>query len=306
MVPSCSRCKTSRIIADDTYGHSVCTSCGMVVENTIISDEQEWRNFKDDNSGSLRNRISLISYQDVNDPSKFSCSSYSTRLDHSLKVDPGRRSNALKKTVGQQRQLLKVSADVAKLAEQLLEQYSATETSNFKNFRSLSAAALLLAAKQTGFSLNSKDTADALGLQTKALNKAQMKLARVCKDAQETGAVNSVWLSARRIAAKLEISPTSLKEGEEVGLAIEKNKLFEGRRLSSKSALCFLVANGCLEEPREFDWDLFLRAAGVGKTTVDTVLNLAIKNFRVIFKTQKEASKVVNYLLTILNECSEL
>lgn len=61
--PSCPDCKTNRYVIEDTRnGRTTCSSCGLVVENTLLYEQSEWRNFGDKNEGNKAdpNRIGGI------------------------------------------------------------------------------------------------------------------------------------------------------------------------------------------------------------------------------------------------------
>ncbi|SBT30606.1 transcription initiation factor TFIIB, putative [Plasmodium ovale wallikeri] len=61
---SCPDCKEKGIIICDTSeGTQVCSGCGLVVESSILSEEQEWRNFSSDGQlrGNDRNRVGEVS-----------------------------------------------------------------------------------------------------------------------------------------------------------------------------------------------------------------------------------------------------
>ena len=54
----CERCKAvNSIITDYEYGELVCSNCGKVYEERIISDEYEKRTFEDDNGDNQIQRV---------------------------------------------------------------------------------------------------------------------------------------------------------------------------------------------------------------------------------------------------------
>ncbi|KAH8742011.1 hypothetical protein FG386_002386 [Cryptosporidium ryanae] len=60
---SCKRCGygNSIVVYDSKSGSEICTSCGIVVEDKVISEEQEWRSFSNDgNEGNSRSRIGSV------------------------------------------------------------------------------------------------------------------------------------------------------------------------------------------------------------------------------------------------------
>lgn len=61
MCPDCR--EQGVIICDNSEGTQICSSCGMVVESRILSDEAEWRNFSNDGSSKKndRNRVGEMS-----------------------------------------------------------------------------------------------------------------------------------------------------------------------------------------------------------------------------------------------------
>jgi len=46
--PSCPDCKTKKYVVEDTRnGRITCSNCGLVVKNTLLYEQSEWRNFSD-------------------------------------------------------------------------------------------------------------------------------------------------------------------------------------------------------------------------------------------------------------------
>lgn len=63
LVPECRECGPSgmgdRVVLDPSGGKFVCTDCGLVVGERLITDESEWRTFSNDHGAGNddRNRI---------------------------------------------------------------------------------------------------------------------------------------------------------------------------------------------------------------------------------------------------------
>jgi len=53
----CSTCPNSLTITDNKNGNQICNSCGLILESSIISQEQEWRNFSSDEGSTDRSRV---------------------------------------------------------------------------------------------------------------------------------------------------------------------------------------------------------------------------------------------------------
>jgi transcription initiation factor TFIIB len=52
-INKCTLCKSEdSIITDFTNGQIVCTNCGAVLDDRIIDETSEWRNFSSENPGS--------------------------------------------------------------------------------------------------------------------------------------------------------------------------------------------------------------------------------------------------------------
>ncbi|KAJ1612726.1 transcription initiation factor TFIIB Sua7p [Cryptosporidium canis] len=59
----CKRCGmgNSIVVYDSKSGSEICTRCGVVVEDRVISEEQEWRSFSNDgNDGNSKSRIGSV------------------------------------------------------------------------------------------------------------------------------------------------------------------------------------------------------------------------------------------------------
>eukprot|EP00915_Cephaloidophora_sp_WS-2016_P008709 GHVH01012138.1.p1 GENE.GHVH01012138.1~~GHVH01012138.1.p1 ORF type:complete len:375 (+),score=43.72 GHVH01012138.1:25-1125(+) len=54
----CSNCPDSLVIIDNKNGNQICNACGIILESSIISQEQEWRNFSNtEESSTDRSRV---------------------------------------------------------------------------------------------------------------------------------------------------------------------------------------------------------------------------------------------------------
>lgn len=53
----CPNCDGTHIIHNSSEGHYSCTDCGLVTAQSVISEEQEWREFEDDPKTKSRSRV---------------------------------------------------------------------------------------------------------------------------------------------------------------------------------------------------------------------------------------------------------
>eukprot|EP01083_Nonionella_stella_P127175 385249_1 len=113
--PKCTECKTSVVVEDTREGHYVCTTCGTIIGNRIISDQSEWRSF-DDSTGPDPNRVGGPSNPLLGE---------SATLSTVIGRIPGQNSNTLAKYQNQQsldnanRQLILAFNDIETFVERM-------------------------------------------------------------------------------------------------------------------------------------------------------------------------------------------
>ena len=101
MIPEkkCPDCRGGGEIIDDSKsGRKICTSCGLVLENSLISEQSEWRTFADgDKSGPDPNRVGAAQHyllQESGDLSTTIGSKGNDKLSNTMKSLGGNASSS--------------------------------------------------------------------------------------------------------------------------------------------------------------------------------------------------------------------
>ena len=66
----CPECREdTKILIDERQGVVLCRNCGLVLENEVIDESQEWRSFSDSSSGDKndRNRVGAVGNEWLSD-----------------------------------------------------------------------------------------------------------------------------------------------------------------------------------------------------------------------------------------------
>lgn len=141
---TCPRCGSTNITKTPAY--EVCGSCGLVLEEGLVSEEKEWRAF-DIEQVQEKSRSST-----TNELEKEYAQVWDREKGHRTLINfaKGKKLRDIKEQIKRISDKLRLSHDIQRTAKQLISKYLGKKNIRSKKMPAIVSAALYIAARQTG------------------------------------------------------------------------------------------------------------------------------------------------------------
>jgi transcription initiation factor TFIIB len=254
----CTNCwKKETIILDHTQGVKVCSNCGLVVNDRIIDETSEWRNFSGDggfggNDGNrvggpsdpLLNGRGLIITMGNNDQqnkfTKWQNFSSMNSTDKSLTRGFERLKNAAYR--------LDIDEDILNTSKEFFKTVQEKTKLKGKNLDAVVAATLYVAAKEKKAPLNLKRIQENINVEKKMMNKCIKGVQNILSQKKPKGNYSDY---VRPLGNNLKLKIEPINVATEITKRAEKIGLVSGKNPHSVAGASILLSCQLLNEPIE-------------------------------------------------------
>ena len=277
-IERCPRCKSENSIKTDfTYGQVVCTNCGTVLDERIIDETSEWRNFSSENPGSSSN-----------DPNRVGgpINPYMDEINLSTIIHTNSRNGVLSKwrhrSIGNGgRSLTRIFKRVEELAGKLDLQMSIIEKSKDllvlvekekklkgRSLDCIIASVFFIACRRCNAPRTLKDLVQGLQLDKKDVSRCFNCIKTIISDNSQEHriAINTVGL-VQNYCNKLEIKNVIKRAACEISEEVCKQEIIAGRNPATVATASIFFALRLYEEYSITKKDI----AEQSKTTENTI-----------------------------------
>merc|ERR1719410_3219020 len=262
-----------QIIDDPKSGRRICTSCGLVLENQIISEQSEWRTFADnDRGGPDPNRVGAAQHYLLQEEGDLS-----TTIGHR---DNAQLSNAQKAIGGNTSQTklsrgirditnycsrLSLPKDVQNFAGELFKELTTKKEMKGKRSIVMVATCVYIAAKQCHCDRPLKELCEEFGVDRSSVRKIHTEIHKL-KSAEKLklpvinkgkGMIrkSTAEIFAERYANELKLSVNTIKFLKKISRKVMEKGLLAGKQPATIGAACVYLTctvNGDVSQRRSF------------------------------------------------------
>jgi len=295
MVPEakCPDCRSSdNIIDDPKSGRKICTSCGLVLENQLISDQSEWRTFADgDKGGPDPNRVGQAAHYLLSEGGDLS-----TTIG-----DKGALSNAQRALGGNQSQSklargirdisnfcsrLSLPKDVQNFAGELMKELTTKKEMKGRKAIVMVATCVYIAAKQCHCDRPLKELCEEFGVDRTSVRKIHTEIHKLkSADKLSMPVVNrgkgmirksTAEIFAERYANELKLGVRTVKNLKKISRKIIEKGLLSGKKPATIGAACVYLA--CTVNADEAERRSYKEISAVSRVSEHTISNAFKKN----------------------------
>lgn len=278
----CKICKTvDHVVEDHAQGCMVCTGCGTVVLDQVISTDEEHRTFQNDEGAEDRSRTSKATSNELLDGST---------LATAISRVPGQSGSLVKvqmkiqQTTEKSEQQLKTAFSkiashvdkfgaaprVAATAQQIFKELQGTKKVNSENMNEAIGACLYKALKLEGRAIPLKEICVVLNVKEKKLNRMIMAIGKIASLKDLTGRDNNSPKSyIETYAQKLSLPTKILTLALEVAERVTSCGVDSGKSPSTVAAACIVFASQNHPEKQHYKSEKDVEAvSGITKETI--------------------------------------
>jgi transcription initiation factor TFIIB len=238
-IDRCTYCKSDdSIITDYTYGQIACTKCGTVLDDRIIDETSEWRNFSSENPGNASadpNRVGgpINPYQDVmNLSTTISTTKRNSILSKWQKRSLGSGGRSLFrifKRVDELASKLDLPLSIIEKSKDILDTVEKSNKLKGRSLESVIASVFFHACRLCNAPRTLKDIVQSLNLEKKDVSRCFNAIKNVISLPEDTSiSANTVGL-VHNYAYKLGISTSIRTAAIEIAEEVCKKEIVAGR-----------------------------------------------------------------------------
>jgi len=290
MVPEtkCPDCRGGGEILDDTKtGRKICTSCGLVLENCLISETSEWRTFADnDRNGPDPNRVGAAQHYLLQESGDLSTTiGDGSKLDNIAKAIGGdHASSKLSKgirNIGAYCSRLGLPKDVQNFAGELFKELISKKEMKGKKAIVMIATCVYIAAKQCHCDRPLKELCEEFGVDRSSVRKIHTEVHKL-KSADKltmpvvnrgTGMIRKTTaeIFAERYAHELHLSVETIRNLKKISRKIMERGLLAGKQPATIGATCVYLA--CVVHADEKERRSYKEISAVSRVSEHTIAN---------------------------------
>ncbi|XP_034208392.1 transcription initiation factor IIB-like [Prunus dulcis] len=240
----CSDCKTyTDVVLDHRSGDTICTQCGLILEDHAVDFTAEWRNFDDQDSNNDPSRVgarsdplldSGVLTVNISNDNKKAASCVLPRLHKTLR-NPDKSLHIAFETLGMMADRLALVTAIRDHAKELYKKADDRKFCRGRNCDAIMAACLFLACQEKGLPRTLKEIAMvANGATRKEINRMKELLKKILEVDSKTTNVGDL---SRRCCSMIGMANQDMKAVLET---LNKSKEVDVRR-SPKSVLAAVM-----------------------------------------------------------------
>merc|ERR1719242_9404 len=274
MVPEakCPDCRGGGDIIDDPKsGRKICTSCGLVLENQLISDQSEWRTFADnDRGGPDPNRVGQAAHYLLSDGGDLSTTiGDNSKLSNAQRAVGGNSSqNKLSRgirDIGNFCSRLNLPKDVQNFSGELFKELTTKKEMKHKRSIVMVATCIYIGAKQCNCDRPLKELCEEFGVDRSSVRKIHTEIHKLkSADKLTMPVVNrgkglirktTAEIFAERYARELSLNANTIKHLKKISRKVMEKSLLSGKQPKTIGAACVALAcavNGDENERRSY------------------------------------------------------
>lgn len=295
MVPEakCPDCRSfDNIISDPKSGRKICTSCGLVLEHQLISDQSEWRSFADgDKGGPDPNRVGAAQHYLLSEGGDLS-----TTI-----ADKGTLGNAQRALGGNSSQSklargirdisnfcsrLSLPKDVQNFSGELMKELTTKKEMKGRKAIVMVATCVYIAAKQCHCDRPLKELCEEFGVDRASVRKIHTEIHKLkAADNLSMPVVNrgkgmirksTAEIFAERYANDLKLSVNTIKNMKKISRKVIEKGLLSGKQPATIGAACVYLA--CTVNGDEGERRSYKEISAVSRVSEHTIANSFKKN----------------------------
>ena len=300
----CPNCKsTNSILTDFSAGQIACSNCALVLDDRIIDESSEWRNFSCDNPGQNQNdpnrvgsAINIFLDESLNSTiiaTKNNNSTLSKWRNRSLggsnrSLQRGfRRLDELASKIGLANAIVDRSKDNLKKVE---------ETKKLKG-RSLDAAIAVIfffACRESQASRGIKDIVQDLQLDRKEVNRTFSALKKILSVPETNGIKENITELVRKYGFNLEVEPVVIDVARQIVEKVCDAEIVVGRSPATIAATALYLTIKLLKKPSTTK-KMISEISKVAENTINTSYSIYKENITKIvpLKYQRDIENVM-------------
>lgn len=236
----CPRCESSKIVQKS--GYTVCESCGLVLEDTPLSEEEEWRAFdvkqlqkksRSSTAKKIAKQYAQVWEGGGGTPSNFS---------------QGRKLRNIKQEIKKITDKLNLSSNIQKTAETILLKYLSKKSIRSTKRPGIACAALYISARKTGRPVPIDKFVETTGVKKREIAKGYSKIREVLSLKVDPPKPEKYIVS---FGKKLSLSGYCIKLARKIIKKAREKKLIIGKDPSGLAAASIYFATQITQEERE-------------------------------------------------------
>jgi len=268
----CPDCRNGGDIIDDSKsGRKICTSCGLVLENQLISDQSEWRTFADnDRGGPDPNRVGQAQHYLMADNGDLSTTiGDNSKLSNAQRAVGGNNSQSkLSRGIRDITNFcsrLSLPKDVQNFSGELFKELTLKKEMKGKRAIVMVATCVYIGAKQCHCDRPLKELCEEFGVDRNSVRKIHTEIHKLKSADQLTMPVvnrgkglirkTTAEIFAERYAKELKLTAHTLKHLKKISRRVMEKGLLSGKQPATIGAACVALTcavNGDAAERRSY------------------------------------------------------
>jgi len=295
MVPEakCPDCRSSDDIIDDPKsGRKICTKCGLVLENQLISDQSEWRTFADgDKGGPDPNRVGQAAHYLLSEGGDLSTTiGDKSSLSNAQRAIGGNQSQSKLargiREISSYCSRLSLPKDVQNFAGELMKELTSKKEMKGRKTTVMVATCVYIAAKQCHCDRPLKELCEEFGVDRASVRKIHTEIHKLkSADKLSMPVVNrgkgmirksTAEIFAERYANELKLSVNTIKNMKKISRKVVEKGLLSGKKPATIGAACVYLA--CAVNGDEGERRSYKEISAVSRVSEHTIANAFKKN----------------------------
>eukprot|EP01084_Bolivina_argentea_P302588 522324_1 len=289
------------IIDDPKSGRKICTSCGLVLENQMISEQSEWRTFADnDRSGPDPNRVGAAQHyllQESGDLSTTIGHKDNARLSNAQRVIGGNQSSSKLsrgiRDISNYCSRLSLPKDVQNFSGELFKELTTKKEMKGKKGLVMVATCVYIAAKQCHCDRPLKELCEEFGVDRSSVRKIHTEIHKLKSSEKLTMPVinkgkgmirkTTAEIFAERYAHELKLSNETIKNLKKISRKVMQKGLLAGKQPATIGAASVYLA--CIVNSNESQRRSYKEISAVSRVSENTISNAFKKHLFLHRKT---------------------
>eukprot|EP01083_Nonionella_stella_P274198 930651_1 len=297
----CPDCRNGgNIIDDPKSGRKICTSCGLVLENQIISEQSEWRTFADnDRSGPDPNRVGQAQHyllQENGDLSTTIGHRDNAKLSNTQKAIGGNVSQSKLsrgiRDISNYCSRLSLPKDVQNFAGELFKELTSKKEMKGKKAIVMVATCVYIAAKQCHCDRPLKELCEEFGVDRASVRKIHTEIHKL-KSAEKLSlpVINkgkgmirktTAEIFSQRFANQLKLNVNTIKNLKKIARKIMEKGLLSGKQPATIGAAAVYLT--CVVSGDESERRSYKEISAVSRVSEHTISNAFKKHLFLVRK----------------------